>query len=127
MPLLQIAAELGLRTALPVTASRAEPLHFAEWTPGQPLSAGPFGLRQPPLDAAIVAPDLILAPMLGFDRALNRIGQGAGHYDRAFAALPDSVRIGVAWSVQEVDALTPDPWDVPLHGILTEVEWIENI
>ena len=58
------------------------------------------------------------------DRRGNRLGQGAGQYDRAFAAHPAAWRIGVAWSVQQVDALAPDPWDVPLHAIVTESEWI---
>ena len=85
---------------------------------------GAFGLLQPRSDAEEVSPDLILAPLVGFDRALRRIGQGAGFYDRAFARLPDARRIGLAWSVQEVDALPTDPWDVPLHAVATEREWI---
>ena len=88
------------------------------------LAAGPFGLRQPAHDAATLAPDLVLAPLVAFDRRLHRIGQGAGHYDRAFAAWPEAVRIGVAWSVQEVPEFPPDAWDVPLHAIATEQEWI---
>jgi 5-formyltetrahydrofolate cyclo-ligase len=57
---------------------------------------------------------------------MNRLGQGGGYYDRAFARYPDALRIGLAWSVQEHDALPADPWDLPLHIILTEVELIEG-
>jgi 5-formyltetrahydrofolate cyclo-ligase len=79
---------------------------------------------QPLLSAEACAPDLILTPLVGFDRALNRLGQGAGYYDRAFAARPDSLRIGIAWSIQECDGLMTDPWDMPLDAVLTEKEWI---
>ncbi len=112
----------GCTLALPHVVSRVAPLRFL-LSDGS-LEAGPYALRQPRADAAEVRPDVILTPLLGFDRAGNRLGQGAGHYDRAFAAHPAAWRIGIAWSVQEVDALTPDPWDVPLHAIVTESEWI---
>lgn len=120
----QAAAEAGCTLALPHVVDRATPIRFLAWMPDTPLMAGPFGLRQPPAHAAEVAPDIILAPLVGFDRRGNRVGQGAGHYDRAFAAHPRAWRVGIAWSAQEVDALTPDPWDVPLHAIATEKEWI---
>lgn len=122
--LLEAAAAQGRTLALPLVESRAAPLRFARWTPGDPLVEGPFGLRQPAPEAETVEPDLILAPLVGFDRALGRLGQGAAHYDRAFAALPRARRIGLAWSVQQVDALPMDPWDMPLHGIATEREWL---
>jgi len=83
-----------------------------------------FGFLQPLPSAEICNPDLILTPLVGFDRSLNRLGQGAGYYDRAFAALPDSLRIGIAWSIQECDGLVPDSWDMPLDAVLTEKEWI---
>ena len=123
-PLERAALDRGCRLALPQVIDRATPLRFALHDPGAPLVPGPFGLRQPPAYAPEAAPDVVLTPLVGFDRALNRIGQGAGHYDRAFAAFPDARRIGIAWSVQEIDAIQPDPWDVPLHAIATEREWI---
>lgn len=123
-PLAQAAVNAGCVLALPHVVDKPTPLRFLAWDDEIALSAGPFGLSQPPESAAVMVPDVILTPLLGFDRAGNRIGQGAGHYDRAFAAHPDAWRIGVAWSVQEVAALEPDAWDVPLHAIATEQEWI---
>ncbi len=114
----------GCDLALPYVTTRAAPLRFLTWREGEPLEAGAFGLRQPRPDAAEVRPDIIVTPLLGFDAAGNRLGQGAGHYDRAFAAHPDAWRVGIAWSVQQVDALQPDPWDMPLHAIATESDWI---
>jgi 5-formyltetrahydrofolate cyclo-ligase len=123
-PLEQAALAAGCTLALPHVIDRATPLSFVRWMPGSTLQNGPFGLRQPANDSVPVAPDLVLTPLVGFDRALNRLGQGAGHYDRAFSAFPQALRIGVAWSVQLIEGLTADPWDVPLHAVATEMEWI---
>ncbi len=126
LPILLQAIDRGLATALPRITDRSAPMRFHWWVPGDELVPGPFGLLQPREDAPELAPDLILAPLLGFDRAMGRIGQGAGFYDRAFAAAPSARRIGLAWSIQEQPALPLDPWDIPLHGIATEREWIEG-
>jgi 5-formyltetrahydrofolate cyclo-ligase len=126
LSLLEQAHSAGLRIALPHVERMSVPMRFLEWAPGEPLLSGPYGLRQPDrASAAEVEPDLFLAPLLGFDRRLHRLGQGAGFYDRAFARFPDAVRVGIAWSVQELDAVADDPWDVPLHAVLTEREWIQ--
>lgn len=124
--LLEHAAAHGCATALPyVDHHPAVPMRFLEWTPGDALIAGPFGLEQPSLDDATeIEPDLILCPLVAFDRRLHRLGQGAGHYDRAFARWPEARRVGIAWSAQEVELVPDDPWDVPLDAVLTEREWI---
>lgn len=122
-PFAQAALVAGARLALPHVVDRATPLRFLAWD-GQTHEPGPYGLRNPPGDAPEVQPDLILTPLVGFDRSGNRIGQGAGHYDRAFATFSQAIRIGIAWSVQQLPPLIPDPWDVPLHAIATEQEWI---
>ena len=121
--LVAVARGAGCRIALPHVVDRPTPIRFL--AADGPLVEGPFGLTQPAADAEPLVPSVILAPLVAFDRAGNRLGWGAGHYDRAFAEHPNAWRVGVAWSVQEVTALTPDPWDVPLHAILTEKEWIE--
>ena len=118
------AVEVGCTLALPHVVDRATPLRFLRWDGVAPLATGPFGLRVPHADWPEVAPDVILTPLVAFDGALNRLGQGAGHYDRAFAAYPDAWRVGVAWSVQRVDALPTDAWDIPLNHLLTEREWL---
>ncbi|WP_375272388.1 5-formyltetrahydrofolate cyclo-ligase [Sphingomonas sp.] len=123
-PLVAAARAAGCRIALPHVVDRATPLVFVAWDEDGALVDGPFGLRQPVPGAARLAPDLVLTPLVAFDRALNRVGQGAGHYDRAFAEHPRATRVGVAWSVQEVAAIEPDAWDAPLHAIVTEQEWI---
>lgn len=118
------ASELGCRIALPHVVDRETPLRFLLWEGDAPLAAGPFGLSIPHPHWTEVAPDVILTPLLAFDDALNRLGQGAGHYDRAFAALPAAWRVGVAWSAQRVAALPTDPWDLTLHAVATETTWL---
>jgi 5-formyltetrahydrofolate cyclo-ligase len=125
-PLARAALDRGCALALPHVTGRDAAMRFLAWHPDHGLVDGPFGLDQPRHDRAVVAPDIILTPLIGYDRQLNRLGQGAGHYDRAFAALPGAKRIGVAWSVQHVDPLPTDPWDVPLHAVITEQGWIER-
>ena len=118
------ARAAGCVLALPHVVDRATPLRFLRFDEGAMLEAGPFGLRQPADSGTEIVPDIVLTPLVAFDRQLNRIGQGAGHYDRAFAAYPSAIRIGVAWSVQQVERIAADPWDAPLHAIATEKEWI---
>ncbi|KQT33582.1 5-formyltetrahydrofolate cyclo-ligase [Sphingomonas sp. Leaf412] len=118
------ALAAGCTLALPHVVDRATPLSFLSWIRDEPLVDGPFGLRQPAAHRDRVTPDIVLTPLVGFDRAGNRLGQGAGHYDRAFAAYPRALRIGIALSVQETDQLRPDPWDMPLHMVATDREWI---
>lgn len=118
------AQSRGKPLVLPCLSASEAPMVFRHWTMGDPTEAAPGGFQQPLYSQMILEPDLILLPMLGFDREGNRIGQGAGHYDRALELRPSALRIGIAWSVQEVSAIPADPWDVPLDAILTEAEWI---
>ena len=116
----QAARAAGATVALPHVTKRAEPMRFLRWDAGDSLEPSPMRLSQPRADAPELAPDVIVTPLLGFDRARNRLGQGAGFYDRAFARYPAAWRIGLAWSAQEVDDLPTDPWDMPLELIVTE-------
>ncbi|SDC24549.1 5-formyltetrahydrofolate cyclo-ligase [Sphingomonas sp. YR710] len=120
LPVLRAAAAAGLETALPHVTRRDVPMRFLAWSPGDLLEPGPAGLLQPATDAREVLPDLIVTPLLGFDAGLWRIGQGAGFYDRGFAAMPHARRIGVGWSIQQVAEIPRDPWDERLHAIVTE-------
>lgn len=122
--LLAIAAEAGVATALPRFAARGPAMSFAMWRPGDLLETGPWRVDQPLGTAEMLIPDLLLCPLLGFDREGGRIGQGGGHYDRYFADHPSALRIGIAWSVQEIDAMPLEGHDLPLDAVLTEQEWI---
>ncbi len=118
------AHALGCRIALPHVTGKAAPMQFLEWTPGDKLMPGPFGLQQPAETAVRCNPDIVLVPLIAFDSRLMRLGQGAGHYDRALSILDGAIAVGLAWSVQMAPALITDPWDVPMDAILTEQSWI---
>lgn len=124
--LLNFAHETGCAVALPHLSAKSAPMRFLSWQPGDPLVSGPFGLAQPQVEAPELRPDIVLAPVVAFDRNLHRLGQGGGYYDRALALLQDSFVIGAGWSIQEIAAVPVEIWDIPLHAVLTEKEWIET-
>lgn len=118
------AHKLGCKIALPHVTGKSTPMRFLRWVPGDELVAGPFGLQQPRDDAAPCDPDIVLVPLVAFDSRLMRLGQGAGHYDRALSILDNAFTVGLAWSPQMAPALLADPWDIPMDAILTERSWI---
>jgi 5-formyltetrahydrofolate cyclo-ligase len=124
--LLRAAQAAGCTTVLPYVTSKVSPMQFLRWSPGDPLESGPFGLIQPLADNPVVMPEIVLVPLVAFDARLTRLGQGAGHYDRALSLMPKATTIGIAWSVQHADFIPADPWDIPLDYVLTEKEWIKS-
>lgn len=115
----------GRRLCLPVVVQRDAPMQFRAWAPGEPLELDAAGCPAPLPLAEIVDPDLILTPLLAFDRFGGRLGQGGGYYDRTFAERPDALRIGFAYAGQGVERLTLEDHDVRLHGVLTEAGYQE--
>lgn len=127
-PALRLAEALiaeGKTLCLPHVLDRMGTMEFRAWAPGAPLQEGRFGTLHPPRSAPVCHPDAIFAPLIAFDARLMRLGQGGGYYDRAFARYADALRIGLAWSVQQIEQVPADPWDVPLHRVLTERAIIE--
>jgi 5-formyltetrahydrofolate cyclo-ligase len=122
LPTLLEAHRAGARLALPRTLASGE-MRFVSWHPDAMLAPGFAGIREPG-DAAEVVPALLLVPLIGFDRAGHRLGQGAGCYDRWLAGHPGVRTIGIAWSAQELTPIARDPWDVALDMIVTEAETI---
>ena len=82
---MQKLAEAGAQLALPEIAGRGKPLIMRAWQWGAPLDAGQWGIREPKADAPEIEPDILLVPLLAFDRAGHRIGYGAGYYDMTIA------------------------------------------
>ncbi len=128
LPLMQQLAGAGARLALPVVAGRGKPLVMRAWTFGEPLDEGVWGIRQPQAHAAEVEPDILLVPLLAFDRAGYRLGYGGGFYDLTLAALrarKPVVAVGVAFAAQEVSTVPTTPHDARLDLVLTEREVID--
>ena len=122
-PLLVALANTGREVALPAVTGFGRPLEFRRWRPGMVLAAGRFGTQHPPPDAKPVEPDVLLVPLLAFDRRHYRLGYGAGFYDRTLADLrarKTVLAIGVAFAAQRIEAVPIDSWDQPLDLVLTE-------
>jgi len=124
-PLMRALAAIGALLALPVIIARDRPLSFRAWSTGDRLVRGPLGIFEPPPEATEVIPDIVLVPLAAFDRSGHRIGYGAGHYDRSLAPLRAAkkiVAIGIAFAVQEIDAVPLQPHDAALDCVLTEIQ-----
>ncbi len=116
--------QVGWRIALPLVEEVHAPLVFREWQPDAVLDDGPFGTRQPPRGSDILAPNVILIPLLAFDSRGYRLGYGGGYYDRTLAALAErghaTVSVGIAFAVQEIETVPHESWDRRLDLVLTE-------
>ena len=113
-------AERGGASALPVVVQRHAPLTFRRWRRGDALEPGVWNIPVP-ADGAIVTPDIVIAPVVGFDPACFRLGYGGGFFDRTLAALPRRPRIvGVGYARQEIRTIFPQAHDVPMDMIVTE-------
>jgi 5-formyltetrahydrofolate cyclo-ligase len=124
-PLMARFAVAGAVLALPRAEDRDGGMRFLAWREGDPLAPDAFGLPAPLAAAPPVMPAVVLTPLLAFDRTGARLGQGAGAYDRALAALrPAVVAVGVAYAAQEVAALPLAAHDERLDWVLTEREAI---
>jgi 5-formyltetrahydrofolate cyclo-ligase len=128
LPLMRKLAEEGARLALPAIADRGKALIMRAWEFGAPLDRGQWGIREPTPAAAEVEPDILLVPLLAFDRAGHRIGYGAGYYDLTITQLRARkavVAVGLAFAIQEVAAVPATSRDARLDLVLTEREVID--
>lgn len=122
-PLMDALADRGATITLPAVIDR-QTITFRRYDAKTPLVPGGFGTMAPGPDAETLDPDIMLVPLSAFDGAGNRIGYGAGHYDRAIARLHGMGKrphlIGLAFACQRVEAIPVEPHDVPLNAIITE-------
>jgi len=131
-PALAAAASAGCEVVLPVTPRRGNPLRFRRMGEPAGLVPGPFGTRQPPESEPERTPDLMLVPLLAFDRAGGRLGYGGGFYDRTLVLLrggqPGVRAVGCAYAAQEVEAVPMEPFDQRLDAVVTEVGlfWVQK-
>jgi 5-formyltetrahydrofolate cyclo-ligase len=133
-PALERLARQRVRLALPVVLD--EPTRpvicFRQWSPTSEMRPNRYGIPEPvgTLDVQLAEVDLALIPLVAWDRAGGRLGMGASFYDRLLQPLAEQsrpVRMGVAYQLQEVEQVPADPWDIRLHGVLTEQGCSENL
>lgn len=117
------------RLALPVLhPAEANHLLFLEVTDATVWRQNRYGINEPELRADKVVPlaqiDLMLVPLVGFDRSGQRLGMGGGYYDRTLVAwhqgqLPHLLTVGIGYDFQLLDELPHEDWDVPLNMVIT--------
>jgi 5-formyltetrahydrofolate cyclo-ligase len=128
LPLMRSLAAQGARLALPAIDGRGKPLIMRAFAFGDELASGQWGIREPKADTPDVAPDVLLVPLLAFDRTGHRIGYGAGYYDMTIAglrAMKPVVAVGIAFAAQEIGEVPVTPRDARLDLVLTEREIID--
>ncbi|MGH8147887.1 MAG: 5-formyltetrahydrofolate cyclo-ligase, partial [Rhodanobacteraceae bacterium] len=118
---------------LPVLGE-ARQLRFAEYAPGGAIASNRFGIPEPATPPSerrrAQDMDVILLPLLAFDRCGHRLGTGGGWYDSSLAFLRELPRpaqpllVGIGYAFQQVDAVPDEPWDIPLDYVATEQELI---
>jgi 5-formyltetrahydrofolate cyclo-ligase len=129
LPLMRKLSDAGAQLALPVVAGKGKPLIMRAFAFGETLASGVWGIREPKSDAPQVFPDILLVPLLAFDRRGHRIGYGAGYYDMTITALRAQkaiVAVGIAFAAQEIAEVPSTPRDARLDLVLTDRETIRT-
>ncbi len=119
-------ASLRRRICVPVTGAGDAPLRFREWVPGTELEPGPFRVCAP-VSGDWLTPEIIIMPLLAFDRRGHRLGYGGGYYDRTLRRLRGTrnvTAVGLAFAAQESDLLPVTELDQQLDAVVTEKEII---
>ncbi|MEO0359970.1 MAG: 5-formyltetrahydrofolate cyclo-ligase [Pseudomonadota bacterium] len=123
-PAMEALHEAGARLCAPVIDAAGAPLMFREWSPGCEMVEGPFK-AEVPAAGEWLTPSALIVPLVGFDRALGRLGYGGGFYDRTLERLRaagPTLAVGFAYAAQEADALPLEPTDQRLDAVATEAE-----
>jgi len=111
----------GGRTALPVVVEKGRALVFRAWQLGDKLERGVWNIPVPAAGEEVV-PDIVIAPLVGWDRAHYRLGYGGGFFDRTLEALRENnpLVVGIGYAMTELATIHPQPHDIPMQAIVTE-------
>ena len=121
LPAMEEAAAHG-PVGVPVIMGEGQPLQFSRWEPGCAMKEGPFGAQIPAVEE-FFEPEIVIVPLVAFDRHGGRLGYGGGFYDRTLEQLRArraTLAIGFAYAAQEAAQLPLEPTDQPLDMIVTE-------
>ncbi|TWG95511.1 5,10-methenyltetrahydrofolate synthetase [Mesorhizobium sp. J18] len=112
--------ERGGRTALPLVVKKGRPLIFRSYRTGDPLERSVWNIPVPATGEEVV-PDVVIAPVVGFDARCYRLGYGGGFFDRTLAALPRKpLTIGIGYGIARIPTIYPQPHDIPMDVIITD-------
>lgn len=130
-PMLKVMAATNIRLALPVLDEDEDEkfsMTMHRWHPRSIMQENrlhiPEPVDEPPLDLADI--DILVMPLIAWDAMGNRLGMGAGFYDRLLAGFSHRkfpLRVGAAYSSQQVDRVPVETWDIPLHAVVNENGW----
>ena len=121
MPLVEKFQRLNYSITLPKIGMNSE-MNFFQWSTKDPLSINKFGIPEP-ISNNTKFPDILLVPLLAFDKNFNRIGYGGGFYDRYINRLKKIkkiITIGVAYSFQKIKKIPVEKYDIKLDFVVTE-------
>ncbi len=116
--------------ALPVVSEIDDfTMEFYRWDAGTALKQNHYGINEPckTNSMPLAGFDMLLMPLVAYDKTGNRLGMGSGYFDRHLESLRNThrpLRIGVAYSLQQADLISKNDWDIPLHGLVNEHGWI---
>lgn len=106
---------------LPLVMGQGNPLEFRRWELGAPLFPAGLGTLEPAPTAPLVEPDLIVMPLVGWDKRGTRLGYGGGYYDITLGRMSKPPQIvGYAFAAQEIDEIPREEHDIPLNMLVTE-------
>ena len=119
-PLASLLINSGWRAAMPVVETANAPMSFRSWTPSSAMEIDRHGIPIP-AEGPQMLPNIILLPLVAFDRQGFRLGYGGGYFDRTLAALvPRPLAIGVGFELARVADIRPQAHDLPLDAVVTE-------
>ena len=120
---LEEASKKKFKIVLPVIKS-SNKMSFKSWIFKEPLYVSKFGILEPNNLGKEIIPDLIMVPLVAFDRKLNRIGYGKGYYDRSFQKInkikKKTITLGIAYSFQKCGTIPTNKYDFKLNYVFTE-------
>lgn len=122
LPLVALCRKLGMQVFLPVMGGQ-NTLSFARWDDGTQLASNSHGIPEPAADALrlpVAQLDTLVLPLVGWDCYGGRLGMGGGYYDRTLAGCSTTTLVGLAHSVQELERVPMEDWDIPLNFVVTE-------
>jgi 5-formyltetrahydrofolate cyclo-ligase len=120
LPFITEMLRQGREATLPVIVEKNAPMEFRRWTPETEMATGSWDIPIPK-ERRIVVPDLILAPLVGFDAENYRLGYGGGYFDRTLAALsPRPFTIGIGFELARLPTTHPQEHDIPMDVVVTE-------
>ena len=121
LEILDLLDEQNFKISLPVVKKNNQ-MNFHSWSKKDPLTINKFGIPEP-ISSKILYPDILLVPLVGYDDNLNRLGYGGGFYDRyieKIEKIKKIIKIGLAFSYQEIKNLPTNQYDKKLDFIITE-------